>query len=205
MITGRYLGEIVRLIVVEAVETAGLFGGDLPHSMREPYSFDTSIVACIEEDSSVSMSASAALLQKQHTFPSFPPIEDLRFLRRVCQVVSRRAAGYLATAIHSMWCLRNDVELPDAPSISDGVKETPEITVVESDESAKNLSIACDGTVINKYPGFRDTCQAYLDQLCEQSHHTSGSVIRLDPAPESAILGAAVAVAVAVADIEQRL
>jgi hexokinase len=204
MITGRYLGEIVRLIIVEAVETAGLFGGDLPHSMREPYSFDTSIVACIEEDSSVSMSASAALLQKQHTFPSFPPIEDLRFLRRVCQVVSRRAAGYLATAIHSMWCLRNDVEFQAATSVSDGVKETPEITVVESDESAKNLSIACDGTVINKYPGFRDTCQAYLDQLCEQSHHTSGSPIRLDPAPESAILGAAVAVAVAVADTEQR-
>jgi hexokinase len=150
------------------------------------------------------MSASAALLQKQHTFPSFPPIEDLRFLRRVCQVVSRRAAGYLATAIHSMWCLRNDVEFPAAPSVSDGVKETPEITVVESDESAKTLSIACDGTVINKYPGFRDTCQAYLDQLCEQSHHTSGSPIRLDPAPESAILGAAVAVAVAVADTEQR-
>lgn len=203
MITGRYLGEIVRLIIVEAVETAGLFGGVLPHSMREPYSFDTSIVACIEEDSSASMSASAAVLQKQHTFPSFPPIEDLRFLRRVCQVVSRRAAGYLATAIHSMWCLRNDVEFPAGSSVSD-VKETPEITVIENEESAKNLSIACDGTVINKYPGFRDTCQAYLDQLCEQSHHTSGSVIRLDPAPESAILGAAVAVAVAVADKEQR-
>ncbi|KAJ5449827.1 Hexokinase-1 [Penicillium daleae] len=205
MITGRYLGEIVRLIVVEAVETAGLFGGDLPHSMREPYSFDTSIVAFMEEDSSASMSSSAALLQKQHTFPSFPPVEDLRFLRRVCQVVSRRAAAYLATAIHSMWCLSNEVEF-SATSVSDNlVKESPEVTVVESDESAKNLSIACDGTVINKYPGFRDTCQGYLDQLSEQSHRTVGSAIRLDPAPESAILGAAVAVAVAVADkSEQR-
>ncbi|OOQ90859.1 Hexokinase-1 [Penicillium brasilianum] len=205
MITGRYLGEVVRLIIVEAVETAGLFGGDLPHSMREAYSFDTSIVAFIEEDSSASMSASAALLQKQHTFPSFPPVEDLRFIRRVCQVVSRRAAAYLATAIHSMWCLSNDVESSTSPSVSDNlVKESPEITVVESGESAKNLSIACDGTVINKYPGFRDTCQSYLDQLSEQSHNTAGSAIRLEPAPESAILGAAVAVAVAVADKAER-
>lgn len=206
MITGRYLGEIVRLIIVEAVETAGLFGGELPHSMREAYSFDTSIVAFIEEDSSASMSASGALLQKQHTFPSSPTVEDLRFIRRVCQVVSRRAAAYLATAIHSMWCLSNEVESSTAPSVADNlIKESPEITVVESDESAKNLSIACDGTVINKYPGFRDTCQSYLDQLSEKSHHSSGSVIRLDPAPECAILGAAVAVAVAVADkAEQR-
>ncbi|KAF7718366.1 Hexokinase [Penicillium ucsense] len=201
MITGRYLGEIVRLIIVEAVETAGLFGGELPHSMREPYSFDTSIVACIEDDSSASMSTSAALLQKLHTFPSFPPIEDLRFLRRVCQVVSRRAAGYLATAIHSMWCLRNEVECPTTLSTPDDlVKSTSEVTVVESDDTEKNVSIACDGTVINKYPGFRDTCQTYLDRVSAESHHTVGSAIRLEAAPESAILGAAVAVAVAIAD-----
>lgn len=204
MITGRYLGEIVRLIAVEAVETAGLFGGELPHSMREPYSFDTSIVAFLEDDSSVSLAGSAALLQKQHTFPSYPSVEDLRFLRRVCQVVSRRAAGYLATGIHSMWCLRNEVEFPSTSSGSDSLKESPEITVVESNESALNVSIACDGTVINKYPGFRANCQAYLDELAEQTNPGSKSAISLNPAPESAILGAAVAVAVAVAEKAER-
>jgi len=203
MITGRYLGEIVRLIIVEAVETAGLFRGELPHSMREPYSFDTSIVAFLEEDSSISLAASAALLQKEHTFPSYPSVEDLRFLRRICQVTSRRAAAYLATGIHSMWCLRNEVEFPT--STTDPLsKGSPAVTVVESDESAKNVSIACDGTVINKYPGFRDTCQSYLDQLSAHSHPGSVSAIRLAPAPEAAILGAAVAVAVAVAEKEMR-
>lgn len=200
MITGRYLGEIVRLIIVEAVETAGLFEGELPHSMREPYSFDTSIVAFIEEDSSVSMATSAALLQKEHTFPSYPSVEDLRFLRRISQFVSRRSAGYLATAIHSMWCLSNEVEYPNKPNPDLLAKEAPEVTVVESEDSDQNLTIACDGTVINKYPGFRDICQKYLDQLAEQSHSSTSSPIRLVPAHESAILGAAVAVAVAVAE-----
>lgn len=199
MITGRYLGEIVRLIIVEAVETARLFGGELPHSMREPYSFDTSIVAFLEEDSSASLAASAALLQKEHTFPSYPSVKDLRFLRHICQTVSRRAAGYLATAIYSMWCLRNEVELPSSSVAKAVVKESPGVTIVESEDSSKNLSIACDGTVINKYPGFRARCQDYLNQLIEQTHPGSGACIRLDPAPESAILGAAVAVAVAVA------
>lgn len=199
MITGRYLGEIVRLIIVEAVESAKLFGGELPHSMREPYSLNTSIVAFIEEDTSVSMAASAALLQKEHTFPSYPSVDDLHFLRRVSQVVSRRAAGYLATGIHSMWCLRNEADSP--ASVTDSLtKDTPEVTVIESEDTEKTVSIACDGTVINKYPGFRDTCQGYLDQISKKTHPGSSSAIRLNPAPESAILGAAVAVAVAVAE-----
>ncbi|EAW11817.1 putative hexokinase [Aspergillus clavatus NRRL 1] len=211
MITGRYLGEIVRLIMTEAVETAQLFGGELPHSMRDPYTFDTSIVAFLEADTSPSLAPSAALLQKEHTFPVSPTVEDLRFLRQICQIVSKRAAGYLATAIHSMWCLRNGVEFPEGvKSKASSTKDTQEITVVESDDDYQSLSIACDGSVINKYPGFRDRCQDYLDQLTKQTNTSQGtsdvdasSFIRLELAPESAIMGAAVAVAVAVAEKSQ--
>lgn len=203
MITGRYLGEVVRLIIVEAVETVDLFGGELPHSMREPYSLDTSIVAFLEADTSPLLASSATLFEKQHTFPVSPSTEDLHFLRRVCQTVSRRAAGYLATAIHSMWCLHNDAEAPHVASTV-SAKEAPEVTVVESEEQCRNLSIACDGSVINKYPEFRDRCQRYLSQLTEQTNKSVGSMdagpsISLELAPESAIVGAAVAVAVAVA------
>jgi hexokinase len=205
MATGRYLGEIIRLIIVEAVETAHLFGGELPHSMRDAYSFDTSIVAFIEADKSPFLTASAALLQKEHTFSSAPSQEDLKFLLRVCQIVSKRAAGYLATAIHSMWCLRNEAEFPDVPTTPSSSKGP--VTVTESGANPESLSIACDGSVINKYPGFRDRCQSYLNQLTRETslakvsqHSNEESCIRLEPAPESAILGAAVAVAVAVAD-----
>lgn len=205
MITGRYLGEIVRLIMVEAVETARLFGGELPHSMREPYSFDTSIVAFFEADSSPSLSSSAALLQKEHTFHASPSVEDLRFLRRVCQTVSQRAAGYLATAIHSMWCLRNEVEFPHTLAAS--AKANGQVTVFESEDQSRSLSIACDGSVINKYPGFRDRCQNHLKQLTKETNTLLGiedsataPYISLEFAPESAILGAAVGVAVAVAE-----
>ncbi|PWY69580.1 hexokinase [Aspergillus heteromorphus CBS 117.55] len=208
MITGRYLGEIIRLIIVEAVEAAQLFGGELPHSMRDAYSFDTSIVASLEADTSPLLASSAALLQKEHSFTVPPSVEDLRFLRRVCQTVSKRAAGYLATAIHSMWCLRNEVEFPIAvTSAPPSIKESQEVTVVESEGNPLSLSIACDGSVINKYPGFRDRCQAYLNDLAKETHVSPASLdaatepsVRLDPAPESAILGAAVAVAVAVAE-----
>ncbi|KAE8349251.1 hypothetical protein BDV28DRAFT_152071 [Aspergillus coremiiformis] len=206
MITGRYLGEIIRLIIVEAVETAQLFGGELPHSMRDAYSFDTSIVATIEADTSPSLTSSAALLQKEHTFLQAPPVEDLKFLRRVCQTVSNRAAGYLATAIHSMWCLRNEAEFPELTASTSPTKKTQEVTVIEGGDT-QSLTIACDGSVINKYPGFQERCQDYINQLLQETNASRGTLdaatnpsIRLDPAPESAILGAAVAVAVAVTD-----
>ncbi|OJK05353.1 hypothetical protein ASPACDRAFT_20573 [Aspergillus aculeatus ATCC 16872] len=208
MITGRYLGEIIRLIIVEAVETAQLFGGNLPHSMRDAYSFDTSIIACIEADTSTSLASSTNILQKEHTFTTPPSVEDMRFLQRVCQIVSNRAAGYLATAIHSIWCLRNEAEYPELSTPATAtLKETQEVTVVESEGSPLSLSIACDGSVINKYPGFRDRCQLYLNELVKETRtlqlpsiSSAEPYIRLDPAPDSAIAGAAVAVAVAVAE-----
>jgi hexokinase len=210
MITGRYLGEIVRLILVEAVESAGLLGGDLPHSLREPYSLDTAIVAYIEGDTTPSLAPSAALLQKEHTFHLTPSAKDLAFLRAVCTCVSKRAAGYLATAIHSVWSLRNNAEFPTTSATVSGVtKNEPlaqEVTVTEFEAPTRNLAIACDGTVINKYPGFRDQCQAYLDLLSRTTDSLAGlenvSSISLELAHESAIFGAAVAVAISVAGQE---
>jgi hexokinase len=48
LVSGRYLGEIVRLILVEAIRTAGLFGGETPARLAEPYALDTGTLAAIE-------------------------------------------------------------------------------------------------------------------------------------------------------------
>ncbi|KAH0558516.1 hypothetical protein GP486_004824 [Trichoglossum hirsutum] len=48
LISGRYLGEIVRLILVEAIQTAGLFGGEMPEGILEAYSLDTCTIGAIE-------------------------------------------------------------------------------------------------------------------------------------------------------------
>jgi hexokinase len=48
LIGGRYIGEIVRLMIVEAVQTAGMFHGQIPGKLLEAYSLHTSILALIE-------------------------------------------------------------------------------------------------------------------------------------------------------------
>lgn len=45
---GRFLGEIVRLVLVEGVETAGLFHGEMPVGLNQPYALDTGVIAAFE-------------------------------------------------------------------------------------------------------------------------------------------------------------
>ncbi|KAI9756117.1 MAG: 18S rRNA maturation protein [Chaenotheca gracillima] len=177
LVSGRYLGEIVRLILVEAVQTAGLFGGELPRGLSEPYAFATSIVAAIEADTSPCLASSRHLLSLHHPFTSpttSPTHADLLFLQRVTRCVSRRAATYVATGIHALWTLRISAE---------GL----------SPRNGGRVAIGCNGSVIEKYPDFSKTCQATIDSLVELSGGQTSSVV-LEPAVESALFGAAVAV-----------
>ncbi|KAF2115807.1 hypothetical protein BDV96DRAFT_612425 [Lophiotrema nucula] len=174
MISGRYLGEIVRLIVVEAVRTAGLFSGELPEKLAEPYSLETGTVAAIEMDESKNFTQAIALFQSKHALSKPPSYKDISFLRQVSQLVSHRAAAYLAAGIHSLWNLRIQ---------SEGL----------SANEAGRLAIGCNGSVIEKYPHFRELCQTHLDELTIASGAEPHS-ISLEIAVESAIFGAAVAV-----------
>lgn len=48
LVSGMYLGEIVRLALLEAIETTGLLGGVVPHSLRTGYSLGTDTISMIE-------------------------------------------------------------------------------------------------------------------------------------------------------------
>lgn len=47
-VSGGYMGEIVRLALVEGIQNAGLFGGVVPPSLRDTYSLDTETLSRIE-------------------------------------------------------------------------------------------------------------------------------------------------------------
>lgn len=48
LVSGFYMGEVCRLVLVEAVETAGVLGGVVPVSLRVPYALDTETLSLIE-------------------------------------------------------------------------------------------------------------------------------------------------------------
>ena len=183
MTTGRYLGELFRLVIREAVDTAGLFDGTFPEPLRTSYTLDTAILAMLEADSSAQLSRSGAYLEKLWCMTRLPSQSDLLFLRAVAESISDRAAVYLAVALHALWTLQKETYIN--PTTPFGTPKT---------------SIACTGSVIEKYPNFRARCEGFIEEMVTVGNPTFGAfppeVVVLEVIDDAAILGAAVAVAI---------
>lgn len=179
MTTGRYLGEILRLVIAEAVGTCQMFDGLMPDSLSDRYTLDTALLAAIEEDTTIGCISSAERIQKEFGLPSLPTTAEMAFLRTVVEAVSHRAAAYMATAIHALWSLEHG-----GPH-----------------EATSKTSVAANGSVVLMYPGFRTRCQKYVADLIAAGQPSTSfgrnHEILLQPTHEATILGAAVAVAIA--------
>ncbi|RMX86788.1 hypothetical protein D0869_02832 [Hortaea werneckii] len=157
LVTGRYLGEMLRLIIVEAVTPAGLFGGELPRKLDEPYALETRLLAEFQSGASASLANARSAFVQARPLRSRPRKEELEFMRDISKLIAERAVVYLATALSALWAVR---------IVSKGV----------SIDEASHVTIACNGTIVEKYPNFRACCQGYLDELCERS----ASLLSLD-------------------------
>lgn len=184
MVSGRYLGEILRLIIVEAVETGELFNGTLPKALHDRYSLDTEILVKLEQDNSLHLAEAASMIKTIFRLPSLPSEEEVRFLREAAISISFRASAYMAVSVHALWALQKDTDI--YPTTPHGTPKT---------------SVACNGSVILRYPGFKDRCEEFIRGMIETaSSGRPGSItekIVLEPTDEAAVFGAAVAVALA--------
>jgi len=95
-------------------------------------------------------------------------------VQSVTRLVTRRAAALLATGIHALWTLYY---------VSNGLTAA----------SVPPVSMGCNGSVVERYPLFRDRCQRTLNEMAVLSGAAPGAVV-LEVANESAIFGAAVSV-----------
>lgn len=224
LIGGRYLGEIVRLIVADAVHKTGLLGGHLPSSLSQPYSLDTELVADIERDPTTALERMLEAEQYKATAQG-PRVTgaDSLFVQRICQAVSNRAAAYLATALHALWVLRNECRastaaplpltgpaVPLSPSLPPPSSPYPPSPPSAPPVPPASLRVSYHGSVIAKYPGLKERCQMHLDQLTCRTNGGGGSSgvdrggsgagtgkgsLALHPALDATALGAAVALA----------
>lgn len=178
MTTGRYLGEILRLIIAEAVDTCQLFGGAMPETLREAYSLDTALLAVIEADASIGCVSSSERVQKEFHLFVAPTPNEMAFLRTAVEAISHRAAAYIAVAVHSLWSLSHDT----------------------AKEQWSRSSVAANGSVITMYPDFRRRCQENIASLIAADSAVQAGAgdhrVSIQPIDEATILGVAIAVAV---------
>ncbi len=99
MISGRYLGEIVRLIVAHRSSQGESFRGWMAENsaFRESYAFTTEHVSDIAHDSSPDLAATRMILQGLGVTEVAEG--DRRCLREICVSVGRRSARLVAMAI----------------------------------------------------------------------------------------------------------
>jgi hexokinase len=96
MISGMYMGEIARRVIVQCVREGLLFDGELSEELDTPHKFYTKYISEIEKDED-----GGEFLQTKEILDevgySNPSIEDCQNVRKICKAVSERAA-YLASA-----------------------------------------------------------------------------------------------------------
>jgi len=97
MISGMYLGEIVRYRLIELVHSQKLFGGNVPESLSKEYSFETAWMSTLARDSSSVDGVLTENLKIQRYSAS-----DKEMLLKACREVASRAARLSAVAIISV-------------------------------------------------------------------------------------------------------
>lgn len=103
MISGMYLGEISRIIFLHLVDSLILFQGFSSIRMNSQYGFDTAYMSAIMEDSSSSSEPNSAtrkvLEETMKIKKEYIEEQDVEAVKRVCDIVGKRAARLSAVAV----------------------------------------------------------------------------------------------------------
>ncbi|KAH8870720.1 Hexokinase [Schistosoma japonicum] len=96
MVSGMYLGELVRHILVYLVEQKVLFRGKLPERLKVRNSLLTRYLTDVERDPAHLLYSTYYMLTEDLSVPVVEPVDN-RIVRYTCEMVVKRAA-YLAGA-----------------------------------------------------------------------------------------------------------
>ncbi|NXJ04237.1 HXK2 protein, partial [Odontophorus gujanensis] len=128
MISGMYMGELVRLILVKMAKEGLLFRGKLSSDLRTTGHFETRFVSAIEKEKE-GLQKAHEILTKLGLEPSH---EDCLATHRICQIVSTRSANLCGATLAAV--LRR-------------IKENKGVERLRS-------TVGVDGSVYKKHPQY---------------------------------------------------
>ncbi|KAG8184536.1 hypothetical protein JTE90_012625 [Oedothorax gibbosus] len=140
MISGMYMGEIVRRIVVKLADSGLIFKGKLSEKFSTPYAFKTKYVSNIESDPKQKTNETMVVLQKMEI--SEASQEDCEIMKAVCTCVSTRAAHLVSAAV----------------------------ATVLNKMKRSHTTVGVDGSVYRFHPHFRELMEKKIDELTDPSY-----------------------------------
>jgi hexokinase len=141
MISGMYLGEIVRLVLLELIDRRCLFDGHSSDKFNEIYTFHTAYMSEIEADQTPDLEKTRRVLEDNMSMPSaLVTFTDCYIVKEVCKLVGLRAARLGAAALAATLLRR------------------PEML-------GNKITIGADGSLFEHYPGFHDRVMDALEEI----------------------------------------
>jgi hexokinase len=135
LVAGLYLGEMMRLILVDLYDRHKIFQGRNGSGLKQPYVLDSCSLANIENDQTRSLTSIRNMLQE--TFNITSDFSESYFCRCVARLISRRSVRLYACGIAALLKKRG----------------------------MQHCHVAVDGSVFSKYPRFPDRVMEALKEV----------------------------------------
>jgi hexokinase len=202
MTSGRYLGELVRLIVLSLVITEGIQKDHLPEHLCKRHALTTKYIGELEllEDKAMT----------ERLLKDFPPPNpslwswnsgNAALMRSIIFAVVKRSAALFAAATVGLLAYTGQLDLQELNSEKqDTASHLPQdASDVPATLLNDHLVVAYAGAVIAKYPGYRQMCQRFIDDLSLSAINSPQEKKRviLREAPDGGIIGAGVVAGIA--------
>ncbi len=128
MISGMYLGEIARLVLIDLQHSGEIFKDKNIARLLQTDAFQTQFMSRIERDHSQDLTDTKALLEDMFSI-SDTTLQDRQIVKRVCELVGIRSARLSAAAVAA---------------------------VISKMNRLNGCTVAIDGSVFEHYPHFKN-------------------------------------------------
>ncbi|EUC50585.1 hypothetical protein COCMIDRAFT_21899 [Bipolaris oryzae ATCC 44560] len=189
MTSGRYLGEIVRLIFIDVVSKDSSV--QIPPSLQTKNALPTRFL------SEVIARKGGRIVQQEleNRYPDASPSDDpfwtvdrVEMIRDIAEAVQQRSSALVAAACVGLLNCVGEVSLDGAKAPSNGTQHSS-----KGKREIEELVIAYAGGTISQYPKWLQTCQQWIDILVEEgSAANSSKQVTLKEAKDGGIIGAGV-------------
>ncbi|XP_066363658.1 hexokinase-5-like [Miscanthus floridulus] len=154
MISGMYLGEIVRRILLKLAHEASLFGDVVPPKLEQPFILRTPDMSAMHHDSSHDLKTLGAKL-KDIVGVADTSLEVRYITRHICDLVAERGARLAAAGIYSI------------------LKKIGRDKVPNSGGKMPRTVVALDGGLYEHYKKFSSCVEATLTDLLGEEASSS--------------------------------
>lgn len=172
MVSGLYIGEMLRLVMVKLHEEGVLFQGKDITSLRQSNAVDATFLSIAEMDFSEDLRDMREEFEDEFSFS--PTVDEMKVCRYLIGLIATRAARLYACGIAAI-CIKN---------------------------KTKKCHVGVDGSVFNKYSGFKDRASQGLRDILDWPVGEI-DLIALNASEDGSGVGAALAASLALNKVEQ--